>query len=316
MNHLIDTRFLTKEEIEFILARARYWETHAQEGSPELRGRFVANLFFEPSTRTRFSFEVAEKRLGLNVLNFQSEVSSTTKGESLYDTVKTLSSIGVEAVVIRHREEEDVLNLLEKDVGCAIINAGLGKFAHPTQALLDLYTIQKHFGKLDGLTVAIIGDLRHSRVARSNLWSLKTMGAKVVVSGPETMRDLEIEEHAPYLPLEEAIAASDVVMMLRIQLERHDQTYVSSREEYHQRYGMTEERIHLMKPGAILLHPAPVNRDVELAGSLVEHPRSKIFAQMTNGVWIRMAVLERALTGGKQDEHPDQKRELVGSTNG
>jgi aspartate carbamoyltransferase catalytic subunit len=297
MLHLIDTEELSLEEMEEIMERARHWEEHWTPDQTPFAGRFVANLFFEPSTRTRFSFEVAEKKLGLHVLNFSPEVSSTTKGESLYDTVKKLASLGVEAVVIRHRDEEAIRELARKDTGCCILNAGAGKWAHPTQALLDLYTMRKHFGDLKGLRVAIIGDLAHSRVVRSNLWALNRYGAEVVLSGPEAMRAPELETMAPYVTLKEALTTADVVMLLRVQLERHDRCMFTSADEYLKTWGLTPERLHLMKPGAILMHPAPVNRGVEILDELVEHPRSKIFEQMANGVFVRMAVIERALGG-------------------
>lgn len=294
--HLIDTDGLSKTELEEILERAAYWETNLDSHQP-LKGRFVANLFFEPSTRTRFSFEVAEKRLGMHVLNFQSAVSSTTKGESLVDTVKTLEALGVEAIVIRHREPQEIKELYNHPLQCSIINAGAGKWAHPTQALLDLYTIKKYFGKCQGLCVAIVGDISHSRVVRSNLWSLKTMGAEVLLSGPPSMRDPECEQWAPYVPIDEAIQQADVVMMLRVQLERHEQQLFHSADDYLRQFGLTQERLHLMKSRAIIMHPAPVNRGVEIAAELVEHPKSKIFEQMSNGVFVRMAVLERAFGG-------------------
>lgn len=299
--HLLDTEFLSKEELQSLLDRARFFAKYHGEVNHLLQNRFVANLFFEPSTRTRFSFEVAEKRLGLHVLNFSEEVSSTTKGETMYDTVKLLSSIGVEAVVIRHRDDQLIAELAKQNTGCTIINAGAGSWAHPTQALLDLYTIQQHFGDVQGLRVAIIGDLKHSRVVRSNIWALKKLGAEVIVSGPPSMRDAEIETHARYVEFEEAIQSSDVVMLLRVQLERHEQSLFEGADAYLQTFGMTQSRFDMMKPHAILMHPAPMNRGVEIADEVVEHPRSKIFEQMHNGVWIRMAVLERAYMekGGK-----------------
>ncbi|MBA4542515.1 aspartate carbamoyltransferase catalytic subunit [Thermoactinomyces sp. CICC 10521] len=293
--HLMDTSELTKEEIRRILERAHFWEEHQASGLAPFTGRFAANLFFEPSTRTRFSFEVAEKRLGMQVVNFTPDVSSSTKGESLFDTVKTLVSIGVEVAVIRLTDEQELLFLIKQNPGCAIINAGAGSFAHPSQSLLDLYTLVKHFGDLTGKRVAVIGDIAHSRVVRSNLWTLKQFGAEMIVSGPEEMRDPEVERIAPYVSFEEALRTADVVMLLRVQLERHQGKLFSSREEYHRRYGLSAERLKIMKPEAIIMHPAPVNRGVEIADELVEHPRSKIFEQMKNGVWIRMAILERAL---------------------
>ncbi|SDY59179.1 aspartate carbamoyltransferase catalytic subunit [Thermoactinomyces sp. DSM 45892] len=296
--HLLDTEFLSKEEMQSLLSRARFFEEHHEESTKMFQNRFVANLFFEPSTRTRFSFEVAEKRLGLNVLHFSEEVSSTTKGESMYDTVKLLSSIGVETVVIRHRDERVITELAKQDTGCTFINAGAGSWAHPTQALLDLYTIWGHFGdEIKGLRVAIIGDLKHSRVVRSNIWSLQKFGAEVVVSGPPMMRDAEIEKRVRYVDFEEAIRSSDVVMLLRVQLERHEQKVFEGAEAYLQSYGMSQERFAQMKSHAILMHPAPMNRGVEIADEVVEYPRSKIFTQMCNGVWTRMAVLERAYLG-------------------
>lgn len=296
VTHLLDTRYLSKSEIDRILQRASFWEKRGYD--PTLyNGRFVANLFFEPSTRTRFSFEVAEKRLGLHVVSFIPEFSSVEKGESLYDTVKTLSSVGVDVVVIRHREPEAIFSLIDQDVGCRIINAGAGKEAHPTQALLDLYTMKKHFGDLTGKKVVMIGDIAHSRVVRSNLATLPLYGAEVYLSGPESMRDLECEQQAPYVPFDEALQLADVVMMLRVQLERHEDSLFSSADVYHRQFGLNRERLKLMKPNAIIMHPAPVNRGVEISEEMVEHPRSKIFEQMTNGVFIRMAVIEWALGG-------------------
>jgi aspartate carbamoyltransferase catalytic subunit len=297
--HLLDTVYLHKREIEQILQRATYWEEHGTRVGAPFAGRFVANLFFESSSRTRFSFEVAEKKLGLQVLNFQAESSSMNKGESMEDTVKMLSCLGVEVVVIRHREPEIIWKLAQQNTGCVIINAGAGKRAHPTQALLDLYTIKKYFADVTGITVAMIGDIAHSRVVRSNLSTLQEFGAQVIVSGPESMRDAEVEKMATYVPLAEAIRQADVVMMLRVQLERHDQHLFSSATDYCRRYGLTVERLQQMKSGAILMHPAPFHRGVEIADACIEHPRSKIFAQMKHGVFVRMAVLERALGGGR-----------------
>ncbi|MFC7442352.1 aspartate carbamoyltransferase catalytic subunit [Laceyella putida] len=295
--HLLDTSQLSMNELKAILARAQYWEDNWRPGMNPYRGRFAANLFFEPSTRTRFSFEVAEKKLGMEVVNFTPDASSTTKGESLYDTVKTLSRIGIEVAVIRHSDPEAVKELARQEVGCKIINAGAGHWAHPTQALLDLYTMLKHVGDLSGKTIAIIGDIAHSRVVRSNLWTLKRFGANVILSGPEVMRDRECEQDAPYVPFAEALETADIVMMLRVQLERHHEHLFTSNLDYHEQYGLTLDRLHLMKPDAIIMHPGPFNRGVELADEVVEHPRSKIFEQKANGVWIRMALLERALKG-------------------
>jgi aspartate carbamoyltransferase catalytic subunit len=251
-------------------------------------------MFFENSTRTRFSFEVAEKRLGAQVLNFAAAASSVEKGESIYDTVRTLESMGIDAGVIRMKPIGLLAELAEK-IKVPLINAGDGNNEHPTQALLDLYTIRKTFGEFKGLTVAIIGDIMHSRVARSNLWGLQKMGATVKFCAPDNMQAPELSEFAGYVTMEEALQA-DVVMMLRVQLERHDKGFIRSAEDYRAFYGLTVERAGMMKPHAIIMHPAPINRGVEIDDELVECDKSKIFTQMSHGVPIRMAVVERALS--------------------
>ncbi|WP_284638776.1 aspartate carbamoyltransferase catalytic subunit [Paenibacillus silviterrae] len=292
--HLLGTKGMSANELYSILDRAAYWENHPVKVTNQLQGRFVANMFFENSTRTRFSFEVAEKRLGAEVLNFAAAVSSVQKGESIYDTVRTLESMGIDAGVIRMKPNGLLAELAEK-IKVPLINAGDGNNEHPTQALLDLYTMRKQFGELRGLHVAIIGDIQHSRVARSNLWALQTLGAKVSFCAPPTMQAAELSEHAPYVPIEEALKA-DVVMMLRVQLERHEGSIFGAPEEYRAAYGLTAERASRMAPHAIIMHPAPFNRNVEIDDELVECPKSKIFAQMGHGVPIRMAVIERALS--------------------
>jgi len=300
--HLIRINDLEKQEIEGLLKRARFFQKYSEQqplDSGKFQHRFVANLFLEPSTRTRFSFEVAEKRLGVQVLNLQSSMSSLQKGETLYDTLKTLESQGVEAVVIR-LTEEGILQPLSEKLSLKIINAGEGKREHPTQALLDLYTIKHYFNELKGLRVAIIGDIKHSRVARSNTFLLKKFGADIIYSGPPELQANDLD--GPYLPINEAIGQADVVMMLRIQFERLKEQVISSKEEYHKEFGFTEERLKYLQDHAIILHPAPVNRGVEMDDQIVEHPQSKIFEQIHNGVWIRMATIERALGGNKRWE--------------
>ncbi|WP_019533098.1 aspartate carbamoyltransferase catalytic subunit [Paenibacillus ginsengihumi] len=292
--HLLGTKGLSAAEIGSILDRAAHWERHPEKVTNQLQGRFVANMFFENSTRTRFSFEVAEKRLGAEVLNFSAAVSSVQKGESIYDTVRTLESMGIDAGVIRMKPNGLLAELATK-ISVPLINAGDGSNEHPTQALLDLYTMRKEFGEFKGLKVAIIGDIRHSRVARSNLWALKTLGAEVTFCAPQEMQAPELAEHAPYVSMEESLRA-DVVMMLRVQLERHEGSLFGSAEQYRAAYGLTAERAAKMAPHAIIMHPAPVNRNVEIDDELVECPRSKIFAQMSHGVPIRMAVIERAMS--------------------
>ncbi|MEB3100606.1 aspartate carbamoyltransferase catalytic subunit [Ferviditalea candida] len=292
--HLLGLKGIGADEINSILNRAAYWAGRTEKVTNLLQSKFVANMFFENSTRTRFSFEVAEKRLGAEVLNFTSAVSSVQKGESIHDTVRTLESMGIDAGVIRLKPI-GVLEELAAKIKVPLINAGDGNNEHPTQALLDLYTIREHFREIKGLTVSIIGDIQHSRVARSNLWGLTAMGARVRFCAPENMRAAELMEYAPYVSMDEALQ-SDVVMMLRVQLERHEHGMIQSAEEYREQYGLTAERAAGMPAHSIIMHPAPVNRNVEIDDCLVEHERSKIFTQMTNGVPIRMAVLERALT--------------------
>lgn len=251
----------------------------------------VVNLFFEPSTRTKMSFEMAEHKMGLAVLPFETAFSSILKGETLYDTVKTMESIGVDAVIIRH-EEEEYYQQLE---GCqvAVINGGDGSGQHPTQSLLDLLTIFQEFGRIEGVHVTIVGDIAHSRVAKSNAAALQQLGAEVNFICPaEWSGEYDSSEH-----LDDFIDKTDVVMMLRVQHERHAVSALFSKDNYHEQYGLTVEREKRMKDGAIIMHPAPINRGVEIADCLVECERSRIFKQMANGVFVRMAVLEYALKG-------------------
>lgn len=290
---LLGLKQTSKEEIEHLLERAAYWDHSAHKVSNLLQGKIVANLFFENSTRTRFSFEMAAKRLGAEVLNFTAAASSLEKGESIYDTVRTLESIGIDAAVIRLKPV-GVLAELANKIKVPLISAGDGNNEHPTQGLLDLYTMRKHFGEIKGLNVSIVGDILHSRVARSNLWGLSKMGATVRFCAPPEMQAPELSEFASYVSMEEAIQA-DVVMVLRVQLERHAEGLLKSREAYRAEYGLTTERFAKMPPHAIIMHPAPVNRNVEIDDDLVEHERSKIFTQMSHGVPVRMAVLERVL---------------------
>ncbi|GGJ19878.1 aspartate carbamoyltransferase catalytic subunit [Paenibacillus hunanensis] len=289
---LLGLKGMDATELTSILDRAAYWDAHTEKQVSVLQGKFVANMFFENSTRTRFSFEMAEKRLGAEVLNFTAAASSVEKGESIYDTVRTLESMGIDAGIIRLKPAGVLQELAEK-VNVPLINAGDGNNEHPTQALLDLYTMRRHFGEVRGLNVTIVGDIMHSRVARSNFWALQAMGANVSFCAPDNMRAGDIPQMR-YVSMEEALQ-SDVVMMLRVQLERHASGMIKSAEDYRLHYGLTEERAARMKEHAIIMHPAPVNRNVEIDDALVESSKSKIFTQMQNGVPIRMAVIERAL---------------------
>lgn len=254
---------------------------------------FVANLFFEDSTRTRTSFNIAERKLGLEVVPFDITSSSVTKGENLYDTVKTLESLGVDLVVIRHSQPKFYDEL--KKISIPVINGGDGTGNHPTQSLLDLMTIYQEFGKFEGLNIGIVGDVKHSRVANSNAEALRKLGARVYFSGPENWFDEGTIINGTYLGIDELVKTVDVVMLLRIQHERHGEKMKMTPEKYHKNFGLTVAREKEMKKGAIIMHPAPVNRGVEIDDGLVECDRSRIFKQMENGVFMRMAILKDAL---------------------
>lgn len=251
---------------------------------------FVANLFFENSTRTKISFEVAERKLGMQVVPFEVEHSSVKKGETLYDTVKTLESIGIDLVVIRHSENEYWKNLQGIDI--PIINGGDGTGNHPSQTMLDLLTIYQEFGKFQGLKVGICGDVKHSRVANSAAEALGKLGAEVYFSGPEEWFAGDLKN---FRTIDELLPEVDVLMLLRIQHERHSEASGFSAEDYLGKFGLTKEREKRMKQGAIIMHPAPINRGVEIDSDLVECERSRIFKQMKNGVFARMAILKKAL---------------------
>ncbi|PGB48744.1 aspartate carbamoyltransferase [Bacillus toyonensis] len=301
MSHLLTMSELSELEISEILKDAEDFANGKESKTTEQT--FVANLFFENSTRTRFSFEVAEKRLGLEVLNFSADSSSVQKGETLYDTIKTLESIGTKAVVIRH-EQDRYFDELKDQVNIPILNAGDGCGNHPTQCLLDLLTIKQEFGSFEGLKIAIVGDIRHSRVARSNAETLTKLGATIYFASPEEWKD-EKNTFGTYKNLDELVPEVDVMMLLRVQHERHDHYETDIMKEYHEKHGLTLEREKRMKEGSIIMHPAPFNRDVEIASELVECERSRIFKQMENGVYVRMAVLKRALPnvlGGMKHE--------------
>ncbi|WHY80095.1 aspartate carbamoyltransferase catalytic subunit [Neobacillus sp. WH10] len=310
MHHLLTTNELKVEEICQLLEDAKRF-SEGMIWRPEQQ-MFAANLFFEASTRTKCSFEVAERRLGLGVIPFEVETSSVQKGETLYDTVKTLESIGVNAIVIRHGQDRYFDDLVGK-INIPILNGGDGCGHHPTQSLLDLLTIQQEFGRFDGLNIAIIGDISHSRVARSNADALTRLGADVIFSGPEEWFDYHSLNTARFKPIDEAIREADVVMLLRVQHERHQKKGSFTASEYHRQFGLTLEREKCMKTNSIIMHPAPVNRNVEIADSLVECKRSRIFKQMENGVYVRMAALKRSiesLMGGNHLENAYPERKL------
>jgi aspartate carbamoyltransferase catalytic subunit len=286
---------LEPAEIELVLDTA---ESFSEVGErpikkvPTLRGKTVVNLFFESSTRTRSSFEIAEKRLSADSLNFSASSSALTKGESLVDTALNLQAMAPDLIVIRHAHA-GTPHLLAKRLKAGVINAGDGAHEHPTQALLDAYTIRRHKGRLAGLKVAIVGDIEHSRVVRSNLHLLIKMGAQVTVAGPRTLMPVGIARLGVRVAygLDEAIRDADVIMMLRIQLERQGRMAFPSVKEYFQLFGLTVERLAAAKEDVIIMHPGPMNRGVEIASEVADGPYSVILEQVTHGVSVRMAVL-------------------------
>ena len=297
LKHLLTAEALTDREVMGLIRRAGEFKQGAK-WHPEERQYFATNLFFENSTRTHKSFEVAEKKLGLEVIEFEASRSSVQKGETLYDTVLTMSAIGVDVAVIRHGKENYYDELIQsKTIQCSIINGGDGSGQHPTQCLLDLMTIYEEFGGFEGLKVAIVGDITHSRVAKSNMQLLNRLGAEIYFSGPEEWYDHQFDVYGQYVPLDEIVEKVDVMMLLRVQHDRHDGKESFSKEGYHLEYGLTNERATRLQKHAIIMHPAPVNRDVELADELVESLQSRIVAQMSNGVFMRMAILEAILHG-------------------
>ncbi len=265
---------------------------------PALRGRMVVNLFFEASTRTRFSFETAEKWLSADSLNFSAKGSSVEKGESLLDTARNLQAMSPDLIVIRHGSP-GVPHFLARHLKAGVVNAGDGAHEHPTQALLDALTIRQRLGRLEGLRVAICGDITHSRVVRSNIWLLTKMGAKVVVCGPPTLLPDRIEAMGVEVTtdFDEALEGTDVVMMLRMQLERQGMSLFPSIREYFRLYGLDAKRLARARPNAIVMHPGPMNRGVEIASDIADSDRSVILDQVANGVAVRMAVLYLLLGG-------------------
>ncbi len=292
---LLGIKDLTPDEINLILDTASGFKDVLKRDIkkvPALRGKTVVNLFFEPSTRTRTSFELAAKRLSTDVINFSVPTSSVIKGETLKDTALTIEALGADFVVVRH-SSAGVPHFLSKILKASVINAGDGANEHPTQALLDIFTIRAHKKRAEGLMVAIIGDIAHSRVARSNIYALTKLGAKVRLIAPSTLIPLEIERLGVevYHSVEEGIRNVDVVMALRLQLERQGKGFLPSPEEYFSLYGLTTERLRLAKKDAIVMHPGPMNRGIEIETEVADGPQSVILEQVTNGLAVRMAVL-------------------------
>jgi aspartate carbamoyltransferase catalytic subunit len=293
--HLLGIDALSREDVLFLLDEAEPWvefNRQARKEDRRLAGLTQFNLFFENSTRTLFSFEVAGKRLGAQVANFHPGGSSVRKGESLIDTALTLDAMRPDVMIVRH-SETGAPNQVAEAVGCPVINAGDGTGEHPTQALLDALTIRRRKGRFEGLKVAICGDIRHSRVAGSNLKLLPKLGAELRVVGPPLLLPEETGAVSAFTELDEGIEGADVVMMLRIQRERMEESVSGSLEDFHGRYGLTMERLRRASPDALVMHPGPMNRGVEIDGEVADHPtRSAIREQVEMGVAIRMAVLD------------------------
>jgi aspartate carbamoyltransferase catalytic subunit len=292
---LLGIKELTSEEIYHILDTASGFQDVLKRDIkkvPPLRGKSVVSLFFEPSTRTKTSFALAAKRLSADFVNFSVTTSSVLKGESIQDTALTIQALGADFVVVRHASS-GVPHILSKIVDMSVINAGDGANEHPTQALPDLLTIQTHKKRIEGLNVAIIGDIAHSRVAKSNIYALTKLGANVRVIAPPTMMPAEIQKVGVdvFHSVEEGIRKCDVVMTLRLQLERQTKGFLPSLKEYYKLFGLTPDRIKLAKSDAIVMHPGPMNRGVEIASSVADGPQSVILEQVTNGIAVRMAVL-------------------------
>ena len=301
---ILGIREMTVDEINLILETAESFleiSTREIKKVPTLRGKSIINLFYEASTRTRTSFEIAGKRLSADTINISASTSSVVKGETLIDTARNLEAMNPDIIVLRH-SAAGAAHLLASLVRQSIINAGDGAHEHPSQALLDMMTIREKKGRLTSLKVAIIGDILHSRVARSNIYGLSKMGARVVVAGPATMMPRDIEQMGvqAFTKLEDAIMDADVVMMLRIQLERQKQNIFPSLREYAQHYCLNRKNIRLAKPDAIVMHPGPINRGVEISPDIADDPGcSVILDQVNNGVAVRMALLY-LLSGGNE----------------
>jgi aspartate carbamoyltransferase catalytic subunit len=301
--HVLGLSDFRPEEIEFVVDTARSMEevlTRDIKKVPALRGKTIVNLFFEPSTRTHTSFEIAGKRLSADVVNFSSSGSSQSKGETLLDTARNIEAMKPSILVIRHNASGAV-QFLSRYLSCSIINAGDGSNEHPTQALLDLYTILKAKGKVSGLKIAIVGDILHSRVARSNLHCLGKLGANLWLCGPATLLPREMARTGATLTndIREAVRNADVVIMLRIQLERQKSAYFPSIREYSLKYGLNKDVFALAKEDAVIMHPGPINRGVEISNDLADCSRSLILDQVNSGVAVRMALLY-LLAGGAQ----------------
>ena len=301
LNHFVSTELLSESTIEALIQRTLQIKNMPIANYPKIDNALVSNIFLEPSTRTHLSFHVAERHLGMEVIEFDPSTSSLKKGETMSDTVLTLQALGIETVVIRSGVEkyyEELIN--NKDLTVSVVNGGDGSGQHPSQCLLDVTTIYEEFGHFDGLKIAISGDLSHSRVARSNAELLCRLGAELYFCGPKAWYEASYDQYGKYVDIDEVLEDLDVLMLLRVQHERHDDPNAEIlKEAYHYQYGLTEDRESRMQDHAIIMHPAPVNRDVEIADELVTCDRSRIYRQMQNGMFARMAILE-AIEHGRQ----------------
>jgi len=303
---LLGIQELSVEEIQLILDTAEPMRDIIRrqiKKVPTLRGKALINLFYEPSTRTRTSFELAGKYMSADTINISTSTSSAVKGETLKDTAKTLEVMGADIVIIRH-SAAGAPHILSKHLSASVINAGDGFHEHPTQALLDMYTIREKKGQISGLKVAIVGDILHSRVARSNIWGLTKMGAEVCVIGPSTLLPPGISELGvtPFTSLEEGLPGADVIIVLRVQLERQQKGLFPTIREYARLFGVTAERVGMAKPDVLIMHPGPMNRGVEIAPEVADSVHSVINEQVTNGVAVRMALLYLLAGGGGPNE--------------
>lgn len=296
LKHLVTMETLSNEEVLGLIRRGLAFKNG--EKAELDRTYYASNLFFEDSTRTHKSFEMAELRMGMGMIDFDARTSSVNKGETLYDTILTMSALGVDICVIRHSEVDYYRQLVDSPtIQTSIVNGGDGSGQHPSQSLLDLMTIYEEFGRFDQLKIVIAGDITHSRVAKSNMQILKRLGATLYFSGPKEWYSSEFEVYGQHVDLDRVIDEVDVVMLLRVQHERHDGQESFSKEDYNRLYGLNQSRYEQLKDQAIVMHPAPVNRDVEIDDHLVEASKSRIVRQMQNGVFVRMAILEAIVNG-------------------
>ena len=301
---LLDMQGLSREEIELILETAKsFKEVSARDVKkvPALRGKTVVMLFFESSTRTRTSFELAAKRLSADTINIAAGSSSLSKGETVLDTARNIEAMNVDAIIVRH-SSSGVPKVLAEHLDAAVINAGDGRREHPTQALLDMFTIKEKLGRIEGLKVGIVGDILHSRVARSNIWGLTKLGAHVTVCGPSTLMPVGVEALGVDVSYDvnQVISVSDVLIVLRLQKERQEDKFLPSIREYAKEFGINQEKLKQAKKDIVIMHPGPTNRGVELSAEVADGPHSVILDQVTNGVAVRMAVLYLLLGKGKQ----------------